>query len=134
MSWYGIKEGMKKPINGVIGIYNDHIAGNFNKVADTLKLPNKYRLAKMNGFATGGYTGPGAKYKPAGIVHADEYVIRKEPQNDLRRNATGLLDSLKRYGSRALGYESGGMVKLRMQFNGCYELCDGIGTRGGREK
>ena len=133
-AWNGIKEGMKKPINGVIDIYNDHVAGNFNKVADTLKLPNKYRLAKMNGFATGGYTGPGAKYKPAGIVHADEYVIRKESQNDLRRNAPGLLDNLNRYGSRALGYASGGLVKLRMPFNGSYPRGEGFGARGGRHK
>lgn len=133
-AWDGIKEGMKKPINGVIDIYNDHVAGNFNKVADTLKLPDKYRLAKMNGFATGGYTGPGAKYKPAGIVHADEYVIRKESQNDLRRNAPGLLDNLNRYGSRALGYASGGLVKLRMPFNGSYPRGEGFGARGGRHK
>ena len=29
-------------------------------------------------FATGGYTGDGAKYTPAGIVHKGEYVITKE--------------------------------------------------------
>src|SRR5690625_920462 len=133
-AWDGIKEGLKEPINGVIDIYNEHIAGNFNKVAETLKLPEKYRLAEMAGFATGGYTGPGAKYKPAGIVHADEYVIRKESQNDLRRNAPGLLDSLNRYGSRALGYASGGLVKLRMPFNGSYPRGDGFGARGGRHK
>lgn len=27
------------------------------------------------GFASGGYTGPGAKYEPAGIVHRGEYVL-----------------------------------------------------------
>src|SRR5699024_5675275 len=122
------------PINGGIDIYNEHIAGNINKVAETLKLPEKYRLAEMAGFATGGYTGPGAKYKPAGIVHADEYVIRKESQNDLRRNAPGLLDSLNRYGSRALGYASGGLVKFGMPFRGSYPRGDGFGARSGRHK
>jgi len=29
------------------------------------------------GFAEGGWTGPGDKYKPAGVVHADEYVTPK---------------------------------------------------------
>lgn len=29
------------------------------------------------GFAEGGWTGPGDKYKPVGIVHADEYVVPK---------------------------------------------------------
>jgi lambda family phage tail tape measure protein len=29
-------------------------------------------------FAAGGYTGPGGKYQPAGIVHAGEFVINRE--------------------------------------------------------
>lgn len=33
-------------------------------------------------FAEGGFTGPGGKYEPAGIVHKGEYVI---PQEDVRR-------------------------------------------------
>lgn len=32
----------------------------------------------LGGFATGGYTGDGGKYDPAGIVHRGEYVIPKE--------------------------------------------------------
>lgn len=37
-------------------------------------------VAKINGveFAEGGYTGPGGKYKPAGIVHAGEVVWSQE--------------------------------------------------------
>lgn len=34
-------------------------------------------------FATGGYTGMGGKYQPAGIVHRGEYVMTQE---DIRRN------------------------------------------------
>ena len=30
------------------------------------------------GFATGGYTGDGGKYQPAGVVHKGEYVMTKE--------------------------------------------------------
>ncbi|STY61517.1 Phage-related minor tail protein [Mannheimia haemolytica] len=33
---------------------------------------------KGRGFATGGYTGNGGKYEPAGIVHKGEYVMTKE--------------------------------------------------------
>lgn len=114
-AWDGIKDGLKKPINGVIGIYNDHIAGNFNKVATTLGLGEKYKLATMAEFATGGYTGPGSKYQPAGVVHADEFVIRKESQNSLARQAPGFLDALNTHGARALtdmgfGYAGGGKV------------------------
>lgn len=54
----------------------------------------------MNGYATGGYTGPGGKYQPAGIVHRGEYVINAE---STRRLGLGLL-------SRLNGYASGGLV------------------------
>lgn len=133
-AWDKIKEGMKKPINGVIGIYNTHIKDNFNKVADTLKLDDKYRLPNMATFHTGGYTGPGAKYQEAGIVHADEYVIRKESQNDIARRAPGFLDSLNKHGSKALGYASGGLVKLRSPFGTSAPRGEGFGARGGRHK
>lgn len=131
-AWDSIKEGMKKPINGVIGIYNENIKGNFDKVAKKLGLDT--RLPEMHEFYTGGYTGPGAKYAPAGVVHADEYVIRKESQNDLRRTAPGFLDALNRHGSKALGYASGGLVDLRMPFAGSYPRGDGFGARGGSHK
>lgn len=136
-AWEKIKEGMKEPINGVIGIYNKHIADNFNKVIDTIfgeEDAKKYKVGHMAEFARGGWTGPGSKYQEAGIVHADEFVIRKESQRDLRANAPGFLDSLNRYGSRALGYASGGLVKLRMPFSGNYPRGDGFGARGGRHK
>ena len=37
----------------------------------------------LKGWATGGWTGRGSKYQPAGIVHADEYVLRKEATRKL---------------------------------------------------
>ena len=128
-AWDKIRDGMKSPINGIIRIYNKHVKGNFDKVAEKLDIDT--RLPGMSEFATGGYTGPGSKYTPAGIVHADEYVIRKESQNDLRRNAPGFLDSLNKYGAKALGYASGGLVKLRKPFAGSYPRGDGFGARGG---
>ncbi|MBP6096145.1 MAG: tape measure protein [Methyloversatilis sp.] len=60
-------------------------------------------------FAVGGYTGPGGKYEPAGVVHAGEYVLRQEVVR--QRGMRGLLDSLNRDGARALrGYATGGAV------------------------
>lgn len=44
-------------------------------VAKSALLQNK---KEDSGYAEGGYTGPGPKYKPAGIVHAGEYVIPQE--------------------------------------------------------
>lgn len=61
------------------------------------------------GFARGGYTGPGGKYQPAGIVHAGEFVLRQEVvrQAGMRR----MLERLNRYGADALqGYADGGFV------------------------
>ena len=52
--------------------------------------------------ATGGYTGPGGKYDPAGIVHAGEYVMTADAT---RRLGIGLLDRMN-YGRGALSNES----------------------------
>ncbi|MEG0634110.1 MAG: phage tail tape measure protein, partial [Pseudomonas sp.] len=35
-------------------------------------------LSKWPGLSDGGWTGPGGKYEPKGVVHGDEFVIRKE--------------------------------------------------------
>lgn len=51
--------------------------------------------------ATGGYTGDGGKYQPAGIVHKGEYVLNQEAT---QRLGVGLLDRLNR------GYVNGGLV------------------------
>ncbi len=62
------------------------------------------------GFARGGFTGPGGKYQPAGIVHAGEFVLRQEVvrQAGMRR----MLERLNRYGADALqGYADGGFVR-----------------------
>lgn len=54
----------------------------------------------MNGYASGGYTGPGGKYEPAGIVHRGEYVINAA---STRKLGVGYLNSLN-------GYANGGFV------------------------
>ena len=59
----------------------------------------------MGTWATGGYTGNGSKYEPAGIVHKGEYVITKEATARLGR---GFLDQLNYGGST--GYATGGLV------------------------
>ena len=58
------------------------------------------------GFSSGGYTGDGGKYVPAGIVHKGEYVITKEATARLGK---GYLDYLN-YGTR--GFASGGGVAV----------------------
>ena len=63
-------------------------------------------VAKINGiqFAEGGWTGPGEKYKPVGIVHADEYVVPKSVNNHpLAQSHIAALE-----GMRLRGYADGG--------------------------
>lgn len=64
-------------------------------------------------YATGGYTGAGGKYEPAGIVHRGEYVVPKSQVNQATglpyANALGQMQA----GSRPApsgGYANGGFV------------------------
>ncbi|MDH0899689.1 phage tail tape measure protein [Comamonas aquatica] len=57
-------------------------------------------LKPPGSWATGGYTGPGGKYEPAGIVHRGEYVINAESTKKL---GLGYLNRLN-------GYANGGLV------------------------
>lgn len=63
------------------------------------------------GFALGGFTGPGGKFQPAGVVHAGEFVLRQEVVRQAGMRA--LLEHLNRTG-RLPGYASGGMVGARV--------------------
>jgi hypothetical protein len=68
-------------------------------------------VAKMRGFADGGYTGGGGKYEPAGIVHRGEYVL---PQEVVRAIGVPRLDALRSmFTDAAPGrgrYATGGLV------------------------
>lgn len=65
--------------------------------------------APVAGFASGGWTGPGGKFQPAGVVHANEFVLRSEITRQ-----PGVIEFMQRFnrdGLRALrGYASGGLV------------------------
>ena len=64
------------------------------------------------GFSSGGYTGAGGKYDVAGVVHKDEFVIRKESTS--QQGAKEFLNYFNIYGMEALnkfrGYSTGGLV------------------------
>lgn len=68
------------------------------------------------GFARGGHTGPGGKYQPAGIVHAEEFVHRREVVR--QPGARAFLEDFNKRGMAALqawrepftGYAEGGLV------------------------
>lgn len=61
-------------------------------------------MGPVGGFASGGYTGPGGKYEPAGIVHRGEYVFDSDT---VRRAGLGTMVSLHR---NLRGYADGGLV------------------------
>ena len=64
-----------------------------------------------NGFAGGGYTGPGGKYDPAGVVHRGEFVFDQKSTSAI---GIGTLYSMMRQarGARSVtrGYANGGAV------------------------
>lgn len=71
------------------------------------KSPNS-----LKAFSSGGYTGAGGKYEPAGIVHKGEYVVPKSQVN--QRTGLPYADALGglKSGSRpaSSGYANGGFV------------------------
>jgi TP901 family phage tail tape measure protein len=70
------------------------------KVTGLLSIPGFQSKLKGDEYASGGYTGNGGKYEPAGIVHGGEYVINAE-QTARHFN---LLERINK------GYASGGFV------------------------
>lgn len=108
-AWDKLKDIAKKPIAFVINtVYNKGIVGVWNKIAGAFGAP-KLKEFHPKGFAEGGYTGPGGKYTPAGVVHAGEYVTQKSSTARLQREHPGALDFINRTG-RLPGFADGGLV------------------------
>ena len=72
-------------------------------IFNAIRIATGYSEGGYVGFASGGYTGDGGKYTPAGVVHRGEYVITKEATSRL---GIGFLNHLN-YGR---GYANGGSV------------------------
>lgn len=69
-------------------------------------------------FATGGYTGPGGRYEPAGVVHRGEYVFSAPA---VTRIGVATLEAIHRFAAGVatptlprLGYADGGLVSGRV--------------------
>ncbi len=113
-AWNRIEGIAKKPIKFVVEtVIRDGLVKNYNKVAEFFDAGNKAntridpeKFTLPAGFASGGYTGPGEKYKPAGIVHAGEYVFTKE---ETQRAGVA---NLKALSNTLRGYADGGLVTL----------------------
>ena len=75
---------------------------------DTFSALREFRRLERGGRANGGYTGPGGKYQPAGIVHKGEYVVPKSQVNQ----SSGLPNAnfLSQLQNGMRGYAQGGFV------------------------
>lgn len=109
-AWDGLKNIARKPVEFVVNtVINKGLISNFNKIARFFKSKEIPAVSLPRGFDTGGWTGPGGRLQPAGIVHADEFVIRKSSRRRLEAMHPGLLDHMNRYGAMP-GYARGGSV------------------------
>lgn len=83
----------------------------FSKLA-TKSGQSAFSALVKSGYANGGYTGPGGKYEPAGIVHKGEYVIPKRDVNQSTgRPRADALGKLTRGSQASGGYANGGFVQ-----------------------
>lgn len=107
-AWKGIQNLAKAPVRFVVEtVINKGLIGTINKF-----LPKKWKLSTLKlpkGFATGGWTGPGAKFDPAGIVHADEFVVNKSARRRFESQHPGALDHINKTGTLP-GFAKGGLV------------------------
>lgn len=78
--WDGVKALAKSPVKFIVDtVINKGLLGAFRTISKAVGYAagEKLSVSLPEGFAKGGYTGPGPKMKPAGIVHADEHVWTK---------------------------------------------------------
>ena len=110
-AWSKLNDYLRDPIRKALSWMNSKFIGGLNGLLDTkiLSIPKKWRIPKIPGFATGGWTGPGARLQPAGVVHADEFVVKKSSRRKFERDNPGALDHINRFGTLP-GYAIGGNV------------------------
>lgn len=109
--WNGASRALSGFGNWVAGLFgNGHSAGGY--VSNASRGAAGGRM-----FSSGGYTGPGHWLKPAGIVHAGEYVVPKHGVDQRTRlPKPGYMESLRnsrpapRGGGGMPGYAMGGHV------------------------
>ncbi len=92
---------LKQAMVGIVGSIGSAIGGAFGGGASASTGTAIQAAAANFHFATGGFTGTGGKYEPAGIVHRGEFVFTKEATS---RIGVGNLYRLMR------GYATGGYV------------------------
>lgn len=122
--WSGLKSVAKSPVKFVVEtVLNKGLIGNFNKLAEKVGIGKLPDVKLPQGFAVGGWTGPGGRLDPAGVVHADEFVVRKWARRRFERENPGVLDHINRTGEAPTGTS----VKRSQSKDGAYA----VGPSGG---
>lgn len=97
--WDNLVDVVKKPVRWVLDVVvNQGFIRHFNDLAGKFGI-DRLPEVSLDGWATGGYTGRGRKYDVAGVVHRDEFVIRKESRQRFERENPGVLDYLNKTGT-----------------------------------
>ncbi|GAA1924869.1 hypothetical protein GCM10009737_28230 [Nocardioides lentus] len=106
-TWEGIKSAASAPVRFVVDtVYNNGLRKMIGAIPGVGTPP----FVSL-GFSSGGYTGQGGKYEPAGIVHRDEFVVRKSSRRRFEKNHPGALDYLNAHGSLP-GFAEGGLAGM----------------------
>jgi phage-related protein len=111
--WDRLKAKAKAPIKFIVNtVLNNGLIDAFNQIAKVVGAKTIPHVSLPKGFDSGGWTGPGDRMKPAGIVHADEFVVKKKSRRRFEQRNPGALDYLNRHGELP-GYARGGLVSYK---------------------
>lgn len=136
--WSGLIGAVSGPIQAVMSYIKKFFVDPLNAILATLHIsfripfptigsapaaaaPRDGRNGSGKGFDRGGYTGPGGKFQPAGIVHAGEIVWS---QDDVARHGgVSVVESMR----RSRGYSGGGVVdKIGGAFSTAAEVASAL--------
>lgn len=91
------------------------LARNPADVAAIAEIAKIVAVLNSGNYSSGGFTGRGGKYEPAGVVHRGEYVVPKKDVN--QRTGLPYADAMGRLqrGASGPGYAGGGFVRSAPQ-------------------
>ncbi len=110
---------LKQAMVGIVGSIGSAIGGAVGGGASASGGTAIQAAAAKFHFATGGFTGTGGKYEPAGIVHRGEFVFTKEATS--RIGVGNLYRLMRGYATGGYVGTPGSMADSRSQASGKFE-------------
>ncbi|HIF0756183.1 TPA: phage tail tape measure protein [Escherichia coli] len=110
---------LKQAMVGIVGSIGSAIGGAASGGASASGGTAIQAAAEKFHFATGGFTGTGGKYEPAGIVHRGEFVFTKEATS--RIGVGNLYRLMRGYATGGYVGTPGSMADSRSQASGTFE-------------